>query len=139
MVSENVSLIVDVINAGTYSQAVTANVTWTPRFDNKDNALQCFVWSDDANYTRDTRCPASQFEQTVKVALRKTVSVDIDSEVSDCIVLMEEIIDQVRTTPSLTNGTVFDRINWYTVYDHQSLFEDSIFVSVFSIDLRKTI
>lgn len=139
MVSQNVTLIADTINAGSYSQPLTAEVSWAPRFDNKDNLLQCFVWCDNARYTRDTRCPASQFEQTVKVAVRKTVSVDIDSEVSDCIVLTEEVIDALRLTPSLSNGVVFDRIEWYTVYDHQALFEDSIFVSVFSIDLRKTI
>jgi len=139
MLAETVQDVVDVINAGTYSSAVTAEVTWVPRPDDKDPTLECYVWCDDANFNRETRCPDLRFEGTIKVAIRKAVGVDVQSDVTDMISLVEEVINQVGSTKVLANGAVFDSISWFNVYDTQALFEDSIFVSIFSLDVRSII
>lgn len=136
LISDNVSHIADLINAGTYSKALTAEVSWMPKIDNKDNVLQCFVWADDATFRRVTRCNEHTLEQTIKVAVRDTVGVDVDAEVTADINLVEEIIEQLKTQNVLPNKTAVDTITWHTVYDHQSLFEDSLFVSVMSLQVR---
>lgn len=136
IVSENVSLIANLINAGTYSKSLTATVSWMPKIENKDDVLQCFVWVDDATFRRVTRCNEHSLEQTVKVAVRDTVGVDVDADVTADINLVEEVIEQLKTTKVLSNRSSIDSISWHTIYDHQSLFEDSLFVSVMSLEVR---
>jgi hypothetical protein len=139
MLAETVQDIVDVINSGTYSSAVTAEVTWVPKPDDKDPTLECYVWCDDASFSRETRCPDLRFEGTIKVAVREAVSVDVQSDVTSKISLVEEVISQVGTARVLSSGATFDDISWSTVYDTQALYEDSIFVSIFSINVRSII
>ena len=139
MLAETVQDVVDVINAGTYSSALTAEVTWVPKPDDKDPTLECYVWCDDATFNRETRCPDMRFEGTIKVAVRQAVSVDVQSDVTSKISLVEEIINQIGTVKVFDSGAAFDSISWFTVYDTQALFEDSIFVSIFSIDVRSIV
>ena len=62
MLAETVQDVADVINAGTYSSAITAEVTWVPKPDDKDPTLECYVWCEDVTYNRETRCPDVRFE-----------------------------------------------------------------------------
>lgn len=139
MLASTVQSVVDAINAGTYSSAVTAEVTWVPKPDDKDPALECYVWCDDATFNRETRCPDMRFEGTIKVAVREPVSVDVQSDVTSKISLVEEIIQHLGSYKSFDNAVVYDSISWSTVYDTQALYEDSIFVSIFNIDVRSII
>lgn len=139
MLAETVQDVADVINAGTYSSAITAEVTWVPKPDDKDPTLECYVWCEDATYNRETRCPDVRFEGTVKVAVREAVSVDVQSDVTSKISLVEEVIDQLNTVRVFDSGATFDSISWFNVYDTQALYEDSIFVSIFSIDVRSIV
>jgi hypothetical protein len=139
MLAETVQNVADVINAGTYSSAITAAVTWVPKPDDKDPGLECYVWCEDATYNRETRCPSVRFEGTVKVAVREAVSVDVQSDVTSKISLVEEVIDQLNTVKVFNSGATFDSISWFNVYDTQALYEDSIFVSIFSIDVRSIV
>jgi|TARA_R100000149_G_scaffold66155_1_gene43534 hypothetical protein len=139
MLQETVQNVVDVINAGTYSDTFTAEVAWVPHTDNKDDDLKVFVWCDDANYNRETRCPDLKFSGTIKVAMRDRVNVDVQSDVTNKISLMQEIINQIGTVKTFAGGATFDSISWFTVYDNQALFEDSLFVSIFGMDIRSIV
>ena len=139
MLAETVQDVVDVINAGTYSSPVTAEVTWVPKPDDKDPTLECYVWCDDATFSRETRCPDMRFEGTIKVAVREAVSVDVQSDVTSKISLVEEVIQQLNTVKVFSSGATYDSVSWFTVYDTQALYEDSVFVSIFSLDVRSII
>jgi hypothetical protein len=134
--------VVDRINGGTYSQAFTAEVTFSPIAVRQDNVFVGVEPAGGMTYERGSRCPKRMLEYQMAVRVTRTMTPDDNHRFStaDMDLMMsvcEEIVDQLASSEEHLAGYPWNSIERQELYDGEILMEHHLFAAEILITFPK--
>jgi len=135
IIKDSVNEIVNVLNAGSYSQSFTAVKDYRPSFDQTARDLTVVVFPD--GYTRDvdTRSRLARSDLSVSVMIRKGVTTakgsSNTSDIDGMLDLVDEVITQIQG-----NVSKIVSLSAEGAYDAGRLYNDSDFAVLVTVNLR---
>ncbi len=134
-VKDSVNEVVDVLNAGSYSQSFTAAKDYRPSFEQTSRGLTVSVWPDGYSRDVDTRSRLARSDFSVSVLVRKGVTTAKGSvntaDIDGMLDLVDEIITQIHQ-----NVSKIVSITAEGAYDAGRLYNDTDFAVLMTVNLR---
>ena len=136
-IADAVAAELNAAEAGTFSQAFTAERRVLPTFELSELAeLKVTVVPKAVEITGSTRS-ASQYDIAVDIAVQRKVSKDLESDAAELATLVDEIADYLRQRP-LTDAS---HASWVKIvnepiYAPEHLAEQRLFTSLLTVTYR---